>query len=154
MPDDPEDVLEARLRRLIDGDDHDGDGKLDAFAPLHEEVGRAAQEAKESGQAHDDEIEARLADLEKRASAAKRRKDAIEEEERRRRDKDASSSQGIGVGMSIAYTILGTPMLGLLIGWVLDRRLGTTYWTGVCVTLGATAGVLVAIHMMNRANRL
>lgn len=59
-----------------------------------------------------------------------------------------SPSQGMAVGMRISAEMIAAVLVGLLIGWGLDRLFGTTPWLIVLfVFLGAGAGGLNAYRV-------
>ena len=65
---------------------------------------------------------------------------------------DGRANKGLGVGLAIAYTLLGLPMAGLGIGFLLDRMLGATIWKGIGTVVGAAGGIAFAVMMLNREN--
>jgi len=69
----------------------------------------------------------------------------------RKREQDQESARGLGLGMSIAYTILGLPIFGWIVGYFLDgpTRNGAK---NMGVLIGAFVGVTAAIIMLQRAN--
>lgn len=98
----------------------------------------------------DQEFEERLARFEERAEEAKKKRDAQKALERERQVSDVSTSRGLGVGLSIAYTIIGLPMVGLAIGWYLDNRFHANAWKPMLVMAGATAAIVYAVVQLNR----
>ena len=147
MPDEPEDeTTEARFRRV-----------------------REELRAMELPHVSDEEIDARLGDSEKRARPsvpdlpdvddlelrtrrARLSHDRAKGEEGGRLADDAKASKGLGIGLSIAYTLLGLPMVGLGVGFLLDRLLGTTAWKGIGTVAGAVGGIAFAVMILNREN--
>ncbi|MBV6457626.1 MAG: hypothetical protein HONBIEJF_00741 [Fimbriimonadaceae bacterium] len=63
---------------------------------------------------------------------------------------DAESYRGLGVGLTIAYTILGFPMIGIGIGWLIDRNNPGGSAMGIGAILGSFIGVGAAIWMLSR----
>jgi len=56
--------------------------------------------------------------------------------------------------MSIAYAILGVPMVGLGIGWIFDARVGDgsgTLWRLVGFLIGAIGAIAYAVKVSSRA---
>lgn len=66
---------------------------------------------------------------------------------------DRDAARGLGVGMMVAYLIIGVPLGGALIGYLIDRGSGGGNATAIGVVAGAIVGVAMAISVMNRANR-
>ena len=77
---------------------------------------------------------------------------AAKAEERSRLASDAKANKGLGIGLAIAYALLGLPMVGLGVGYLLDRALDATAWKGVGTLVGAVAGIAFAVLMLNREN--
>ncbi len=61
---------------------------------------------------------------------------------------DNRNARGIAMGMTIAYTIIGFPMIGVAVGWLIDWKLGTPYWKAIGVLGGTTFGIVMAIKMV------
>ena len=60
----------------------------------------------------------------------------------------------LGIGLSIAYAILGLPLVGAGIGWLIDRATGVQgVWVGPLVLVGAAAGVAMAVVLLGKSNR-
>jgi F0F1-type ATP synthase assembly protein I len=92
----------------------------------------------------------RLRDLEARAQASKDRREAKAATERRQIARDAESNRGLGMGMTVAYTIIGVPLFAIAIGWVLDQRMGTNIYRGMGALIGSIVGIIGAIVLLNR----
>jgi F0F1-type ATP synthase assembly protein I len=72
------------------------------------------------------------------------------EENERRMAADQKAYRGLGVGLTIAYTIIGLPLVGLAIGWALDTAAtGGNLFRALGCVAGMTLGVFMAIRMMN-----
>jgi hypothetical protein len=65
--------------------------------------------------------------------------------------RDTSGYLGIGVGISIAYTMVGATLAGLGIGWLIDRAAGTQIFRYVGTLIGAVVGLAGAIFTVVRA---
>lgn len=134
--------LERRMREL---------GLLDEGSEIELELGSARDPVRE--ERRESEFDVRLRDLETRAEKARQDREEQVRQEERRRNTERDSAQGLGIGLSIAYTILGLPLLGAGIGWLVDRQLDATFWMGMGAFIGAAAGIFMAILMLNRQNR-
>jgi F0F1-type ATP synthase assembly protein I len=62
----------------------------------------------------------------------------------------AESYRGLGVGLTVAYTIIGFPLLGMGIGWLVDRNDPARMSIGIGALIGSVVGVGAAIWMLNR----
>ncbi len=129
-----EDELERRIRDL----------GLDETPAID----RAKQEAAKI----DAEFEGRLKDLEHRANQAQSVRKNRSRELERKLSSDRDAARGLGIGISIAYTIIGLPLFGAGVGWLVDNRLGVDFWKGIGVLLGAIAGIMMAFYKINRHN--
>lgn len=99
-----------------------------------------------------DELDARLARLQQRAREARA---DHEEKKRGKRSSLGESAHGVGYGLTIAYTILGVPMLGALIGWLLDQRTGAgQFYTGLGVIVGSVLALLAVAIQISRFEKL
>lgn len=113
----------------------------------------AAEAARREAAALDDEFHRRLEDLGERASKAKDARDRQLREAERDRTFDRETARGTGVGLQIAYMIIGLPMAGLALGWYLDNRLDANAWKPILVMGGAAAGIVMALVTLNRLER-
>jgi F0F1-type ATP synthase assembly protein I len=115
---------------------------------------RAIEERVRQAQAEiagiDDEFHDRLRQLEARAEAAQGGYKKKEAEKDRVRKSDGESSRGLGVGLSVAYTILGMPMVGAAIGWFVDKQTGMKIFLGLGTVGGAVLGVVFALVILSR----
>lgn len=116
------------------------------------EVGTVASQAASAAE-HDEAFDERLRELESRAEKHRVVREAARAKTQRQQSKDADSARGLGVGMTIAYAILGMPLVGAGLGWLLDERLGVKIWMGIGMLLGAVAGIGFAVLTINRVNR-
>ncbi|MFN3682992.1 MAG: hypothetical protein ACK41F_03545 [Fimbriimonadaceae bacterium] len=96
-----------------------------------------------------------LDDLERRMEALGRRAGEARSEHRRSAERSrpslGDSAHGVGYGLTIAYTILGLPMLGVLVGWILDQRSGTgQLFTGLGVLVGSVVALLAVLVQISR----
>lgn len=101
----------------------------------------------------DDEFAARLQALEDKARKQKLIRENTARETQRRQNSDASGTRGLGIGLSVAYTIIGMPLFGVAVGWFLDERSGTLIYRNLGVLIGSVLGIVGAIVILSRANR-
>ncbi len=115
----------------------------------------SSQRAKEELDALSEDFERRAEDLHDRAADAADRYRARQRIETHRRTSDGEAARGIGTGLSVAYTILGFPLVGFGVGWLIDRyvRHGGNSWQSALGLIGAGAGVWIAIVMVNQQNK-
>lgn len=110
-------------------------------------------EAKAKGDKIDDEFGERLRALENKARTHKLIRDNRNQETERKQLSDGESARGLGVGLSVAYTIIGLPLAGVVIGWLVDQRLGTQTFRSLGVLLGSVFGIAAALLILSRSNR-
>jgi len=91
-----------------------------------------------------------LESIRAKAWESKERYDSKKAETAKAYRQDRENAQGLGVGLSIAYIIVGFPFVGILLGWLLDWKLGTQYIKGIGALAGATMGIVVALAQINR----
>lgn len=101
----------------------------------------------------EDQFDQRMKELEARASKVKAARDNQKAQEVRRERQDRDAARGLGFGLSIAYTIIGLPIFGFGIGWLIDRSTKTDHWKGLFMLAGAVIGIAMAFVMMNRQNK-
>ncbi len=138
MPEDPKnapdpDEIDRRVRKLLG---EDGEEEPDEPAPPKPTV--------------HDEFQARLEEMEARAKQVK--------ESAEKRAEPTSSpiigqdmAQRTGIGLQIGYVVIGFPITGFAIGYYIDRSQHTEIAKGICVLIGATIGVTLAIVMATKA---
>jgi F0F1-type ATP synthase assembly protein I len=112
-----------------------------------------AEQAKEKVERIDDDFELRLRQLEDRAAKHRVIREGKKQEETRKRVNDAESAKGLGVGLSLAYTIIGTPIIGIAIGWLIDLQTGTQNYRSIGAIAGMILGIFAAIVIFNKSNR-
>lgn len=99
------------------------------------------------------ELEERLRRLEHRVRKAK----ANEAGRAMRTDAvlkpDAESHRQLGVGLSIAYAIIGMPVVGYGLGYLLDAGKPNQLWTPWTSLAGCLLGVIYALFVLNRENQ-
>ncbi len=115
-----------------------------------DKIDEITDEARRKINETDLEFEKKLQDLETRASRAKEKRENVEKKISRERADSASSARGLGVGLTVAYAIIGTPLVGAGAGWLIDRSVGGTLWMGILTVSGAFIGVGCAVYILNK----
>ncbi|MCS7301087.1 MAG: AtpZ/AtpI family protein [Fimbriimonadales bacterium] len=65
------------------------------------------------------------------------------------------NTRAIGVAFSVGFALAGPVILGALLGYWLDGRLGTSpTWTMILTLLGIVAGLVQLIRIASKLNRL
>jgi F0F1-type ATP synthase assembly protein I len=149
LPSDEE--INARFEKLKESlkvDLDDIDGKL---AHILEET-----EAPKVPDDLQDEVSRKLDALEARAAKAKQTLDKTKPQANSLSGgMDQQSALGMGMGLTLAYTIIGTPLLGYGAGMLINKSTGTNGWQIWLTLLGAVIGIGWVILVTSRnANRL
>lgn len=64
---------------------------------------------------------------------------------------DAGSYLGLGVGLSVAYTLVGCSLVGWGLGWLADRGSGAFLFQAIGALVGSIAGLVASILLIVRA---
>lgn len=109
-----------------------------------------ADEARRKIDEADAEFADRLKSLEERAAQSKSRRETQAKQKAKEDQSSAEAAKGLGVGLTVAYAILGMPLAGLGIGWLIEKMGGPAGWQSGLIVLGATLGVVFAIVFVNK----
>lgn len=121
---------------------------------LFDEMGMDANDRRQALSEADQELRDRLERLERRMEQAKTARDAHADRATRQMQEQGADARQLGIGLSIAYAILGLPLVGAGIGWLIDRATGVQgVWVGPLVLVGAAAGVAMAVFLLGKSNR-
>ena len=154
-----DEIRAGELRNPIEGAANP-DNPLHALTPEEIRLSELEQEFEETRAKHDkqaaeikDEFGTKMRDLEERINKIKEQREAAQSMELRKSKSEGEDARGLGVGLSIAYTFIGMPLGGALVGWLLDRMLHTSFLLGICTVIGVGFGLTYTILLMNRANK-
>lgn len=138
---------------LIDKENNVDEDELDRrIRELGLDQTPSIDKAREEAAKIDEEFGERLKALEEKAKTVKEVRDNQNREKARKLESDRETAKGLGLGLSIAYTIIGLPILGAVIGWFLDSRMGGQTFTSLGVLIGSVLGIVAAVFMISRAN--
>ena len=132
-------------------DDGEDKGVADVEA-LQAKASEVRARAEEEGTAAASDLDAKLRDLEERARQSRRGLERAHAQDEAAKPASVESAQGLGVGLTIAYGIIGTPLAGWLVGMAIDRKPNGPVGAALTV-IGAAAGVVWAIVVLNRTNK-
>ena len=90
-----------------------------------------------------------LTSLEARAGKARGVHRRAMNAEPSRIDGDRRASKGLGVGLASAYTMIGLPLVGAILGFLLNKAVPGP-WVPLGVVVGFVAGVAFALFLGNR----
>jgi F0F1-type ATP synthase assembly protein I len=155
MPDEPEPTekeLEERLKKLLgDAESADSDELNEIELKIHgieEKLTAAGQPRAET-----DDIDAKLRGIEERANKLRASKALPQEESRTRPSQSITSYRGLGVGITIAYALVGPLFAGYGIGWLIDRKVGGGSYQMWGTLIGLFAGFAAALVLLARADK-
>lgn len=146
-----EDEMAGKLRNIQEAKLSPGVGDVstteDELAPIPEIHDMDSHPSLEE---IDAEFQTRLKELDAKAHASKQKY----EEEKARKEAamkdDQSSNQGLANGLAGAYTLMGTVMVCIGIGWALDHFLGTKGLLNWGAIIGSVLGLWAMIWVLNR----
>lgn len=120
-----------------------------------QDLQRQADELKveSKGEQIDAEFEERMRKLEERVQESKTVREALQRETKRQLQSERESARGLGIGLSIAYTIIGLPLFGYGVGYLIDQSTGGQAAKGIAMMIGAIAGIAMAFVMLNRQEK-
>ncbi len=98
----------------------------------------------------DDEFHERMRLLKEKAAGIKSVRDNALKEQARKNKSEQESARGLGIGLHVAYALIGLPLMGAAVGWFLDGRLGVDIWKGIGVVAGLVIAIAYTVMMMNR----
>lgn len=96
------------------------------------------------------DLDAKVEEFNQKATSAKNRYEKHQKIVKKEREDQGDVARGTGVGLTAAYAIVGLPLAGAGIGWLIDRPTGGNIAQGVGVLIGAVVGVAFALHVVNR----
>lgn len=111
-----------------------------------------AQAAREKMDEVTEEFESRLKAFEEKAGDSARRRRAESAVKQEKFISDGKAAKGVGIGLTAAYALMGTTMVGLGLGWLADQSTRGRFWQGIGTLIGATAGVAFVVHLSNKHN--
>lgn len=97
-----------------------------------------------------DEIDTRLELLKQKAAASRAKHDRATKLSESEIASSSRNARASGLGLTVAYMIMGFPMAGAGVGWIIDRATGASTWMGILTTIGAVVGVAVTVAMVNK----
>jgi len=118
---------------------------------LEEELEQASAAHRETVTGIQSEFDQRMHDLQAKLDRVREEREGNRVREQVRTNIDASASKGLGMGLQIAYTIIGLPLIGALIGYFIDRATGATLWTGLLAVAGMAGGLTLTVMFMSRS---
>ncbi|MBS1709960.1 MAG: hypothetical protein JSS65_14700 [Armatimonadetes bacterium] len=119
---------------------------------LETKTAEARAHAKAEADKAEQDMLDQLTKLEESARSSRRSLERAHAREEAKAQETQETGRGLGVGLSIAYAIIGVPLAGFAVGYLIDRRPNGPFASGLTVA-GAVAGVAYAIMAVNRHNK-
>jgi F0F1-type ATP synthase assembly protein I len=88
-------------------------------------------------------------DLESRTAKARGVHRQTQAEAAGRTERDGKAAKGLGVGLAIAYALIGLPLVGAGVGYLLSRALGGP-WVAIGAVGGFVGGIGFALFVNGR----
>ena len=99
-----------------------------------------------------DEFDEKMKDLEHKAQQLKEKRQAQKVQAAKEVKSTQMANDGLGMGMTLMYTVLGPPLIGGIIGMFLDKSTGGNAWIVIFGLGGMVMGIGCAIFLLYRNN--
>jgi F0F1-type ATP synthase assembly protein I len=97
-----------------------------------------------------DDTHAALEEIERKAAALRATQEKKTTTLSEQRRVDSESSRGLGIGMTVAYIIVGIPLAGAGLGYLIDKALKASIFMGIGTLIGAIIGISMTVVIVNR----
>lgn len=119
---------------------------------IEEDLAKVAAETRLAEPDHEDFAE-RLQRIESQAKSAKTQHHKETPQGSTQGMFTPESGRGLARGLQAAYAIIGVPIAGWVVGWLIDRAAGTgVTWQGVLTMCGAALAVLYVIKTSSNSS--
>lgn len=119
-------------------------------AKLEDEVRAARDAALEQSAEIQRRLDSRLLEIESRGARELGKRRAQEAKELKESLSGGDMAKGTGVGVSVAYAIIGLPLVGYGLGWLADRGTDSNVFGIVGFCVGGAFGVWFAMVQVKR----
>ena len=145
--------LEERLRRAVADLDtgFDIDAGESTLLEIEDRINAISEEHRQK-LSSDEEFEARMAALHEKVDRIQSIRQAANRSEKKQQASDGKVAASMGIGLSIAYTIIGCPLAGYGIGYLIDMQMGTTTIRSYAAMVGIIIGMGVAFVLIQKSN--
>jgi hypothetical protein len=125
---------------------------------LHAGTSEIADAARDSIHQIDKDFDEKLNNIGDRVQSARQSADKFKPESNNASGMTPTEARGIGVGLTVAYSIIGTPLFMYGVGLLIDNATGTPAtatlkWSSGLLLLGAIFGVGFAIYTTQKLNK-
>ncbi|MFM9874049.1 MAG: hypothetical protein ACKVQS_11370 [Fimbriimonadaceae bacterium] len=125
---------------------------------LHAGTTEIADAARHSLDKIDKDFNSKIDDLSTRVKSARKKADQFKPEANNTSGMTPTDARGMGVGLTVAYAIIGTPLFLYFVGFMIDKAVGTNpdaplKWATGLLMVGAVIGVWFAIMTTQKLNK-
>lgn len=100
----------------------------------------------------EDEYSEKFEELSTRVDGAKAAREKKKAQATQKMEMEHESNKGLGYGLAIAYAVMGMPLAGLGVGYLLDKAFGTQNLQAICAGVGFVLGMGYVILISKRLN--
>jgi F0F1-type ATP synthase assembly protein I len=122
------------------------------LAELQKEFEAVAKERDDKVEGIQTEFDSRMSNLDSRIKKMQSDREEKKAVESKVLQDSASSAKGLGLGLTVAYTFIGCPLMGALIGWGIDQWRHTDIYKGIFMMVGAAGGLALVVMFLKRAD--
>lgn len=97
------------------------------------------------------ENDAKLREIQEKASLARATLNKHKPEAQESQFVGAGNGRNLGLGLQIAYAIIGVPLVGYGVGWLIDNQIGGKLWSGLLTIIGAALAIWYAVKSASRS---
>jgi hypothetical protein len=110
------------------------------------------EEFREKASAIDKDFAERLAHLEARADSVREKREQIARTTAKQLKSSGEDAKGLGIGLTIAYSFIGCPIVGYLIGLGIEKGGGPQFSKDWGAVIGIVVGFFAMIILVKREN--
>lgn len=117
-----------------------------------DKIGDALRLAREKREDISDEMEIRLKEIEDRARGFQKVREQKLSDQRKEEASSQEAGRGLATGLSVAYTLMGVPILGFGIGTLIDKFVvkSGNMWGGILTIVFAALALYMVVVTTNR----
>ncbi len=114
------------------------------------------EEITKTARQHMDQLESeyteKFDEISQRVNQAKATREKKQAQASQKLEKENEANKGLGYGLAIAYAVMGMPLAGLGVGYLLDKAFGTQSLQAICAGLGFILGMGYVVILSKRLN--
>lgn len=114
------------------------------------------EEITKTARQHRDQLESeyteKFDEISQRVNQAKATREKKQAQASQKLEKENEANKGLGYGLAIAYAVMGMPLAGLGVGYLLDKAFGTQSLQAICAGAGFILGMGYVVILSKRLN--